>query len=149
MRRSIFTLAALACAAPAWAADELPQGPKAPPPEPLPEAICDTSIASTGEWLLGRWVAPYAKWQFQASPAGLTFAFEQKPDINRALGWKDGATFDGKVAAVSPCSLKLVAGDNGEAAFVFEGVRTEDGKIYGFATNKGGQRARWVLRRER
>jgi len=142
-------VAVFALAMPALADEDLPQGPKMTPPEPLPEPICDTAKPDTGDWLVGRWVAPYSKWEFSRAEGGLGFRLEQKPDINRSLGWKDGATFTGKVVTVSPCSLRLAAGDNGEVAFAFEGVRTDDGKIYGFAVNPAGQQLRWVLRRER
>ena len=131
-------------------AEDLPQGPKVAPPEPLPEAECDTAKSDTGEWLVGRWVAPYSKWEFRRSAAGdLVWTLDQKPDINRSLGWKEGAHIDGKVTAVSACSLRLTAGDGGEVAFAFDGVRTGDGKIYGYAVNVSGQQLRWVLRRER
>ena len=143
------SVALIALGLPAFAED-LPQGPKAPPPEPLPEASCDATKADSGDWLVGRWVAPYSKWQFQrAAGGGLTWTLEQKPDINRSLGWKDGANFGGAVAAVSACTLRLTAGDNGEVSFAFDGVRTDDGKIYGYAVNPTGQQVRWVLRRER
>ena len=146
---AVLTALLLGFAVPALAED-LPQGPKAAPPEPLPEAECDTAKSDSGDWMLGRWVAPYSKWEFRRSAAGdLVWSLEQKPDINRSLGWKDGAHIDGKVAAVSACTLRLTAGDNGEVAFTFDGVRTSDGKIYGYAMNTSGQQLRWVLRRER
>ncbi len=142
-------VALIALALPALAED-LPQGPKAPPPEPLPEASCDAAKPDSGDWLVGRWVAPYSKWEFRRAAAGnLVWTLEQKPDINRSEGWKDGARFDGKVDAVSACTLRLTAGDNGEVAFTFNGVLTEGGKIYGYAANSSGQQLRWVLRRER
>ena len=50
-------IALLALTLPAWAED-FPQGPKAPPPEPLPEAVCDTARPDAGDWLVGNWVAP-------------------------------------------------------------------------------------------
>ncbi|CUW41503.1 conserved protein of unknown function [Magnetospirillum sp. XM-1] len=147
MRRAALALCCL-LAAPALAED-LPKGPKAPPPEPLPDATCDTTKADSGEWLLGRWVAPYSKWEFKRDAQGLAWKLEQKPDINRDLGYKQGTVIEGKVEAISPCTLKLTATENGETTFAFEGVRTEDGKIYGYALNKAGQNARWTLRRER
>ncbi|MBI3446992.1 MAG: hypothetical protein HY055_16910 [Magnetospirillum sp.] len=149
MRRTALVLACLAAACPALADEGLPQGPKAPPPEPLPEAACDTAKPDSGDWLLGRWVAPYAKWEFKREPKGLVWHLEQKPDINRSLGWKDGASLDGAVETVSACTLRLVAGDNGDVAFAFDAVRTDENKIYGYAVNKAGQQLRWVLRRER
>ena len=145
----VISLALIAFSLPVFAAD-LPQGAKAPPPEPLPEASCDATKANSGDWLVGRWVAPYSKWEFQRAAAGdLVWSLEQKPDINRSLGWKDGTRIDGKVAAVSACTLRLTAGDGGAVAFAFEGVRTDDGKIFGYAVNTSGQQLRWVLRRER
>ncbi|EME70218.1 hypothetical protein H261_09172 [Paramagnetospirillum caucaseum] len=148
MRRAALALCCLLAAAPTWAED-LPQGPKAPPPEPLPDAPCDTARPDSGDWLVGRWVAPYSKWEFRRDAQGLAWKLEQKPDVNRNLGYKQGAVIEGKVTAVSPCTMTLQAAENGETAFAFEGVRTEDGKIYGYAVNKAGQNARWTLRRER
>lgn len=149
MRFRLAFAAALLFALPALADDDFPQGPKAAPPEPLPEPICDTAKPDNGAWLLGRWVAPYSKWEFLSEGAGTAFKLEQKPDINRSLGWKDGASFGGKVVALSGCSLRATAGEDDDIAFTFDGVRTDDGKIYGVAVNKSGQQLRWVLRRER
>ena len=148
MRRAALALCCLLISAPALAED-LPKGPKAPPPEPLPDATCDTAKADSGDWLVGRWVAPFSKWEFKREAQGLVWKLEQKPDINRDLGHKQGTVIEGKVSEISPCTMKLVATENGETAFAFEGVRTEDGKIYGYALNKAGQNARWILRRER
>lgn len=141
-------LAAVTVMGPALAQD-LPKGPKAPPPEPLPDATCDTAKADSGDWLVGRWVAPFSRWEFKRDAQGLVWKLEQKPDINRDLGYKQGTVIEGKVTAISPCTMNLQATENGETAFAFEGVRTEDGKIYGYALNKAGQNARWILRRER
>lgn len=149
MRRAALALCCLFAVVPAALAEDLPKGPKAPPPEPLPDATCDTTKADSGDWLVGRWVAPYSKWEFKRDAQGLVWKLEQKPDINRDLGYKQGTVIEGKVEAISPCTMKLVAAENGETAFAFEGVRTEDGKIYGYALNKAGQNARWTLRRER
>jgi hypothetical protein len=151
LRRTLLIAAFCVLAVPALADDDAPpQGPKAPPPEPLPEPICDVAKPDGGDWLLGRWVAPYAKWAFERNTSGkLAWVLEQKPDINRAAGWKDGARIEGRVAAVSGCTVKLEAGEGGVVAFAFEGVKTDDGKIYGFAVNPAGQQIRWVLRRER
>ncbi|HSV29500.1 MAG TPA: hypothetical protein VLL76_08070, partial [Candidatus Omnitrophota bacterium] len=46
------------------AAEDLPQFPKAGPPQPLPEASCDTALPNNGEWLVGRWVSPQTRWSF-------------------------------------------------------------------------------------
>jgi len=148
MRRAALALCCLLTAAPAFA-QELPKGPKAPPPEPLPDATCDTAKPDAGDWLVGRWVAPYSKWEFKREAQGLTWTLEQKPDINRDLGYKQGTVIEGKVSELSACTFRLIAVENGETAFDFQGVRTEDGKVYGYATNKAGQGARWTLRRER
>ena len=150
MRHLAFLSAVLFAVSLPVLADDLPQGPKAAPPEPLPEAECDTAKPDNGEWLVGRWVAPYSKWEFRRGGASdLTWSLDQKPDINRSLGWKEGARIDGKVAAVSACTLRLTAGDGSDVAFSFDGVRTADGKIFGYAVNTSGQQLRWVLRRER
>jgi hypothetical protein len=148
MRRAVLALCCLFAISPALAQD-LPKGPKAPPPEPLPDASCDTAKADSGDWLVGRWVAPYSKWEFKREAQGLVWKLEQKPDINRELGYKQGTVIEGKVAEISACTLRLTAVENGETAFDFEGVRTEDGKIYGYASNKAGKGVRWTLRRER
>jgi hypothetical protein len=149
MRRAMIAVFA-ALAFPAQAQD-LPQGPKAPPPDPLPDAICDTTRPDGGDWLVGRWVMPYGRWDIRREAAGLVWTLDQKPDINASLGWKDGARIDGRVAAFSACTLRLEAGDGGDVAFAFafDGVRTEDGKIYGYAVNRAGRPLRWTLRRER
>lgn len=147
MRRTALTLCCLLASAPAWAGDELPQGPKAPPPEPLPEASCNTDKPDSGDWLLGPWVAPYSKWEFRREGADLIWQLEQKHDVNRELGYKEGATFGGKVDKVSGCTVNLTATNNGKAVFVFEGVVIEGGRIYGYAHNDAGQSARWTLRR--
>jgi hypothetical protein len=146
MRRSVLALCCLLAAPAAWAED-LPQGPKAPPPEPLPEAACDTAKPDSGDWLLGRWVAPYSKWDFRREGDGLVWTLEQKSDINRDLGYKEGATFGGKVDTVTGCTIGLTASENGKTVFVFEGVQIEGGRIYGYAHNEAGQSARWTLRR--
>ncbi|BAE49633.1 hypothetical protein [Paramagnetospirillum magneticum] len=148
MRRAALALCCLLISVPALAED-MPKSPKAPPPEPLPDATCDTTKADAGDWLAGRWVAPYSKWEFKRDAQGLTWKLEQKPDLNSNLGYKQGTVIEGKVSELSACTLRLTAVENGETAFDFEGVRTEDGKIYGYATNKAGQGARWTLRRER
>lgn len=149
MRRAALAVCCLLAAAPAALAQELPKGPKAPPPEPLPDATCDTDAADAGDWLVGRWVAPYSKWEFRREAQGLVWRLEQKPDLNKDLGYKQGTVIEGKVESISPCTMHLVAAENGATAFDFQGVRTEDGKIYGYAVNKAGQGARWTLRRER
>lgn len=128
-------------------AQELPKGPKAPPPEPLPDATCDTAKPDAGDWLLGHWVAPYSKWEFRRDGVAMNWKLEQKADINKDLGYKEGAVLTGKVDELSACSLKFAARDGEQIAFTFEGVRTEDGRIYGFADNGKGQTARWTLRR--
>jgi hypothetical protein len=140
-------ISALLLAAPAFAED-LPQGPKAGPPEPLPEADCDTSLPNNGEWLLGRWVAPMSKWEFTRSGGGLDFRFEQKQGHNSEYGYRDGAVITGKVAQVSGCTMTLAAGE-GDASFGFEGVRIDGGRIFGFARSTDGKHVRYTLRRER
>ena len=94
-------------------------------------------------------MAPFTKWEFRRDAQGLVWKLEQKPDINRDLGYKQGTVIEGKVAEISACTMKLVATESGETVFSLEGVRTEDGKIYSYAINKAGQGARWTLRRER
>lgn len=145
MRLAALALAALLSTTPAWA-DDLPQGPKAGPPEPLPEPQCDTAQLDRGDWLLGRWVAPQARWEFVRAGAGIAWTLDQKGSPE-AAGWHNGANLAGTVAAISGCTVTLAAGETG--AFTFEGVLTEGGRIYGFATNKAGRHIRYVLRRER
>lgn len=145
--RSLVLALCLVLALPA-AAQEMPRFPKAGPPEPLPDASCDTAMADTGEWLVGRWVAPMARWEFMRQGAGLVFRLDQKSGINNDFGWREGASITGTVQAVTGCTVKLAASDGG-AVFAFDGVLTEGGKIYGAASNKAGQSVRYVLRRER
>lgn len=144
MRRTAFALA-LTLAFPA-AAQDLPQFPKIGPPEPLPEATCDTGLANDGAWLLGRWVAPQARWEFLRKDAAIAWTLDQKAGIGAAFGWREGARVAGTVTKVSGCTVTLTAG---EGAFGFEGVLTDAGKLYGFATNPKGEHVRFVLRRER
>jgi hypothetical protein len=125
------------------AAEDFPRSPKIGPPEPLPEASCDTTKSDGGAWLQGRWVAPMARWDF----AGTEFRLEQKSGHNTDFGWKEGGVIAGRIEAVSACSVRLAAGEAGR--FAFEGVLTEAGKIYGFASNAKGDRVRYVLRREK
>lgn len=145
MRLAPVLAALLLAAAPAMA-QELPQFPKAGPPEPLPEASCDTGLANNGEWLLGRWVAPQAKWEFARANGGIAWTLDRKGGMNQEFGWRDGAQISGTADKVTGCTVHLTAG---EGAFQFEGVLTDGGKLYGFATNTKGERVRFTLRRER
>lgn len=148
MRTIVLTLAALLAAAPALA-QELPKSPKAAPPEPLPEPECDVSLPNNGQWLLGRWVGPYAKWEFARDGQAIGWKLERKGTLNEQLGWRDGAVIDGRVEGVTGCTLRAIGAEGDATGFVFEGVLSDGGKIYGFATNKAGKTARFVLRRER
>ncbi|HLO76721.1 MAG TPA: hypothetical protein VK196_09740 [Magnetospirillum sp.] len=143
--RVALTLIALLAAFPALAED-LPQFPKAAPPEPLPEPFCDTRAANTGDWLLGRWVAPQSRWEFTRSGSGIAWTLDRKGGMNQDFGWQDGTQITGTVEAATGCTVALVAG---QGAFRFEGVLTESGKLYGFATSRKGEVVRFTLRRER
>lgn len=145
MRRVLFTAALVLAAAPAWAED-FPKSPKVGPPEPLPEPICDVSAANDGGWLVGRWVAPQTRMEFVRAGEALTWTMDRKGSINTDFGWRDGAQISGGVEAVSGCTVTLNAG---EGAFRFQGVLTDSGKLYGFATNQKGEVVRFTLRRER
>lgn len=125
--------------------DQLPQFPKVAPPEPLPEASCDTSAANDGGWLLGRWVAPQSRWEFTRANGAIAWTLDRKGTVNRDFGWQEGAQIAGTADKVSACSVHLVAG---QGDFQFDGVLTESGKIYGFAVNPKGDTVRFVLRRE-
>lgn len=144
----IFTVVALGAwmlALPALAQD-LPQFPKIAPPSSLPEAACDTGVANSGDWLLGRWVSPQSRWEFKRQDGALVWSLDRKGSINTGFGWSDGTRLDGVVRAISACSFTLSAGND---QFVMDGVLTEDGKIYGAAANPKGDTARFLLRRER
>jgi hypothetical protein len=143
--RILAPLALLLAAAPALA-QELPQFPKVGPPEPLPEAFCDTKQPNSGEWLLGRWVAPQTRWEFNRTEAAISWTLDRKGGMNQDFGWQDGAQITGTTEAVSGCTVTLVAG---QGAFRFEGVLTDSGRLYGFATNTKGDMVRFTLRRER
>ena len=143
--RRILILALLA-ATPAMA-QELPQFPKIAPPEPLPDAMCDTSAATTGDWLIGRWVAPQSRWEFTRAANGtIAWTLDRKGSANTDFGWQDGTKIDGVAEKVTGCTIHLTAG---KGAFQFDGVLTEGGKLFGFATNKRGENVRFTLRRER
>lgn len=143
--RNALILALMLAAAPA-AAQELPQFPKIAPPEPLPEATCNTTLANNGEWLLGRWVAPQARWEFTRAGEGIAWTLDRKGGANADFGWQDGAQITGTAEKVTGCTVALVAG---QGAFRFEGVLTEGGKLFGYATNRKGENVRFTLRRER
>ena len=143
--RNVVILALTLLAAPALA-QELPQFPKIAPPEPLPDAICDTRLANNGEWLLGRWVAPQSRWEFTRAGEGITWTLDRKGGANADFGWQDGTQITGKAEKVTGCTVELVAG---QGAFRFEGVLTDGGRLFGFATNKKGENVRFTLRRER
>jgi hypothetical protein len=148
MRRLILACCLLAVA-PALADDDFPRSPKIGPPDALPEANCDTAKPSTGDWLLGRWVGPNARWSFERGEGGrLGWTLERKGAMNEDFGWRDGAVIGGVADAVSACTVHLL-GDGGADKFSFDGVLIDGGKIYGTATNKAGGKVRFVLRRER
>ncbi|MCR6630025.1 MAG: hypothetical protein NVV74_08220 [Magnetospirillum sp.] len=144
--RPAFALAAILLAATPALAQELPQFPKIAPPEPLPEASCDTSLANNGEWLLGRWVAPQSRWEFSRSGKGIAWTLDRKGGMNADFGWQDGTQITGTAEQVTGCTVALVAG---QGAFRFEGVLTDSGRLFGFATNQKGDSVRFTLRRER
>ncbi len=144
MRRLAAAVLLALAVSPALAQD-MPKFPKARPPQPLPDATCDVGKADSGDWLLGGWVAPQTRLTFSRPARDLVWTMDRKGGGGE-FGWQEGAVIDGTVAAVSACSVRLVAGGG---AFVFEGVLTEDGRIYGYATNKAGTDVRFVLRRER
>lgn len=129
----------------AWG-QELPQFPKVAPPQSLPEPICDTAHSDGGDWLLGKWVAPQARWEFGRAGGALTWALEQKGDLSPERGWRDGARLSGAVERVSACSVGL---SGGEGRFSAEGVLTDSGRLFLIATNPEGAQVRYLLRRER
>lgn len=145
MRLAVILAVALGAAAPAWAQD-LPQFPKVGPPEPLPEASCDTTLANGGDWLLGRWVAPQTRWEFTRTGGAIAWTLDRKGGSNADFGWQDGAQITGTVEKATGCTVALTAG---QGAFRFEGVLTESGKLYGYATSRKGEVVRFTLRRER
>ncbi|MDA8231873.1 MAG: hypothetical protein M0006_11095 [Magnetospirillum sp.] len=126
-------------------AQELPHFPKAGPPEPLPEASCDTAQPSNGDWLLGHWVAPQTRFEFARKGAGIGWVMDRKAEADD-FGWRQGGVIEGKVAEITGCTVRLTAGDDD---FVFEGVLTGEGKLYGYAVNKAGRNVRFLLRREK
>ena len=138
------TIALAPFAAPA-AAQDLPHFPKAAPPQPLPDPSCDATKADTGAWLIGNWVGPRTRLQFTRTAQGIHWILNRQGGADE-FGWQDGATIDGMVTTVSACTVQLKAGGG---PFVFDGVRTEEGHIYGYATNQAGAAVRLLLRRER
>lgn len=144
----VLSLVVALCLAPLVpaAAENLPQFPKIGPPGSLPEAACDTSRAHSGDWLLGRWVSPHSRWEFQRQGTALVWSLERKGSVDDGMGWSAGTRIDGAVSAVSACSFTLGAGDG---QFSMEGVLTEGGKVYAVAANAKGKTARFLLRRER
>ena len=127
------------------AAQDFPQSPKAGPPSSLPDAPCDATHADNGDWLLGRWVGPQTKFDFVRQGTDITWVMDRKNSAGE-FGWQEGAIINGKVTAVTTCTLRMSAGDDD---FVFEGVLTQDGLLYGAAVNKAGRDVRFTLRRAR
>lgn len=146
MRLSALVLTVVGLAVGPALAEDLPRFPKAGPPAALPEALCDQTQASDGVWLLGRWVSPHSRWEFQRQGQTLVWSLERKGSVDDGMGWSAGTRIDGQVQAVSPCGFTLGAGDG---QFVMEGVLTDGGKLYATAANAKGKTARFVLRRER
>lgn len=146
MRPVLMLAVLLVAAAPAMAENTFPQSPKVGPPEPLPEATCDTALANSGDWLLGRWVGPQARWEFIRNGGAITWTLDRKGGMNADFGWQDGTQITGTTDKVTGCTVSLVAG---QGAFRFEGVLTESGKLFGFAANPKGEVVRFTLRRER
>lgn len=144
--RFTFLLLGLLAAAPAWADENLPQFPKVGPPPPLPEATCDTALANDGGWLVGRWVAPQTRWEFLREGHAIVWVMDRKGNLNGEFGWQDGTRITGTTEQVTGCTVHLVA-DQG--AFRFDGVLTDGGKLFGYATNAKGGNVRFTLRRER
>jgi len=123
--------------------DRLPQFPKLGPPDPLPEASCDTAEANGGGWLLGRWVAPRTRLEFTGKPQAIAWAMDRGGGGGE-FGWSSDSSVEGRVAEVSGCSVRLVAD-----SFVFQAVLTDGGRLYGFATSKAGADVRMVFQKER
>ncbi|CAA7613199.1 hypothetical protein [Magnetospirillum sp. UT-4] len=146
MRRAVLLASCLLLLALPAAAQDLPQFPKAGPPEPLPEAPCDTALANNGEWLLGRWVSPQSRWEFTRKDGAILWSLDRKGSAAGDFGWYESTRIDGRVDKVTGCTVAMTAG---QGAFVFEGVLTDPGKLFGFATNAKGAHVRFTLRRER
>ncbi len=124
--------------------DHLPRFPKAAPPtDPLPAPPCDTGLSSDGQWLIGRWAAPGSRLSFKRRGAV----------IDWRMGWptntfgKGAARGGGAVASVSRCSVRFgtASGDG----FVFHGLLTGTGDLYGYAAEPDGQDVRFLFRRVR
>lgn len=142
----LFLVAALLVAALPAIAQDLPQFPKEGPPGALPEAGCDTTLASDGQWLLGRWVSPQSHWEFARQGGSLVWSLDRRGGVTGDFGWSSGARLEGTVEAVSPCSVRLTAGGG---QFVMDGVLSDGGKLFGVAANAQGKTTRFLLRRER
>jgi hypothetical protein len=139
-------LTALPAAADGDGDDKLPQFPKVRPPSPLPETTCDASRPGGGDWLVGRWVGPQTVLSFSRGANSLAWVLDRKSAAGE-FGWAAGGTIEGIVVAATACTVRLTAGPDG--AFVFEGVLTEEGRLYGYAVNKAGADVRFTLRREK
>ena len=117
MRRLILTLAFGIAALPALGAtsadDDLPQFPKIAPPDTLPDAACDASLAHTRDWAMGTWSA-----------------YGQKIEI-AANHWRatGGSDSEGTVVTVEQCTIHL--GGNDPQHPGFDAIRTESGALYG------------------
>lgn len=122
---------------------ELPHFPKAKPPQPLPEPVCDATRADAGDWLLGHWTGTGVRLEVRRQGAGVVWHLSgdnvaSKFNVSAVNGLSGTAT------ALSPCTVSLSAG--APSAFVFEAVLTEDGQLFGYATDPDGDDIRFSLR---
>jgi hypothetical protein len=124
--------------------DHLPRFPKAgPPSDPLPEPPCDVSHPSDGAWLIGRWTAPGSRLAFLRRGGAIVWRMEWPP---RTFG--PGTTRGGgTVAERSGCTVRF--GDTETDGFVFRGLLTGTGDLYGYAAPRHGHDVRFLFHRER
>ncbi len=119
---------ALLIVSPAFADDDnLPQFPKIAPPDPLPDAACD-SVAQPLEWGLGDWVAAPIKVHVEKSSWTITGG--DKPR-------------SGTVVQAEPCGIDL----SSEQGPVFAGVRAEDGHLFAALWREDGKVRRMNFKR--
>lgn len=94
--------------------DDLPQFPKIAPPDSLPDAACEESLAHSTAWALGVWSAGDSTVQIAANHWQTT-------------GEASGAA--GDIVSIDQCIIHLGNADNAKPSF--DAIRTETGALYG------------------
>jgi hypothetical protein len=107
--------------------DDLPQFPKIAPPDPLPDAACET-IAKPLEWGFGEWVNDKVKVHVEKTKWTITGG--AKP-------------LSGSLVQTQACEIDLST----DQSQIFAGVRAEDGHMLAALWDENGKPHRLNLKR--